>query len=348
MLVVLGLGLFGLAIVATVAVGTMAELRKNRNTTSGDQMFYTAHSAADEGVYQFLKSAPTIPPSGLAEILNGASSAGTQIEALAWPYYRIRGNSANPATQRHAVRIITVFSEGEAFKYALFADADLTIGGSAQVNGNIFSNNDIIFPLGCKAQVVGDAFAAGDIEKKCTKKDLVTGDEKTGLDQIPPIILSSDPYKVRAQDNGTYFNNVAAAKAYLNSPSAGDVVFVDDPATLKLTGTDLDGTLVTMGSLELAGNSSFATTTEVSIFVNGDLDLTGNVDLTGIIYVTGVTTFGNGTYNISGSLISLGGITVSGNTQVNFNPAVFVKWPGMPGLPSTSGSPPLPLEWGEE
>jgi len=87
------------------------------------------------------------------------------------------------------------------------------------------------------------------------------------------------------------------------------------------------------------------------VIVEGDLTVLGGATINGIVYVRGTTSFGAGNNTVNGSLISVGGISatdITGNTTINYVPLPIEDLDDMPGLVTTSSSPPKVVEWGEE
>ncbi|MDP3963057.1 MAG: hypothetical protein Q8Q39_01025, partial [bacterium] len=257
---ILGVGTLALGAALTVAIGSLTELSKNRNTVSGDQVFYTGEAAVSEGAYRYLTASSYLTTAG--QMLNNTSTSTVEVTPLSWPYVKAKGKAANDRTHRGVVRIITQYPEGLAFDYAIYAQNDLGFGGNATVNGNVYSSTQIDF-TGNSSEVNGNAFSPGDIES-----DNVSGFSVTGIDPIPPPSIDIEPYRVIALAAGTYFTSTPLAKDYLSNQTRQAVVVVEDAPELKLqNSTQLTGSLVTENDLELTGGTYSATGTYAAIVV---------------------------------------------------------------------------------
>lgn len=347
--VVFGVGLFALGAALTLTLGALSELSKDRNAISGDQSFYNADAAAREGAYQFINDASTTYAGGAPVLLNGSATAAIAVASLAWPYVEVHGEAENARNFRTSIYILTLFPEGFAFDYAVYAQNNLTFGGNIEVNGSVFANNGIDFN-GASAQINGNAYSPAEIEDTGN----INGDAFGGVNIIPPPGIDFEVYRNIAASStpSTLFSSAADAETYLNGQVREAVVYVEDTVKTKVqgAGTQLTGSLVTEHDLDITGGTYNATGTYVAVAVNGDLKIAGGATINGIVYVTGETSFGGGTNTINGSLISAGGATadVAGNAVINFDPDIAASWQNLSGLDTTSTSTPVIVEWREE
>jgi len=346
---VFGIGFFALSTSLTLALGALGELSKDRNVISGDQSFYTADAAVREGTYQFINDASSTYAGGAAVPLNGSSTGTIAVASLAWPYVDIRGQAGNTTSNRTSIYTLTVFPEGFAFDYAVYAQNDLTFGGSIEVNGSVFANNGIDFN-GASAQINGDVFSPEAIEDSGN----INGGMFTGVNPIPPPGIDFSVYRDIAASStpSMLFASAGDAETYLNGETREAVIYVEDTVKTKVqgAGTQLTGSLVTAYDLDITGGTYSATGTYVAVAVDGDLKIAGGATINGIVYVTGVTSFGGGANTINGSLISAGGASadVTGNAVINFDPDIAANWQNLSGLDTTSTSSPVIVEWREE
>lgn len=356
LIAVLAIGAFALGSALTISLGALSGLSKNINIVSGDQKFFTAESFMSEGIYQYVKEIEAtgvstytpLPP----DLMNGVESGAITVTPLSWPYVIIRGDAENGNGRRIVKEVVSVFPEGQAFKYAVYAENLLNFGGSVAVNGNVFANNGIGF-TGNNAEVNGDAFTPGTIPAGGT--DNVLGEIFTGVDVIAPPVINTTPYKDAAIAAGTYFTDDDAAESYLGNQIRDAVIFVDDPYAdkTKIAGsnTALNGSIVVLGNLELSGGVYSATGNYAAVVVYGDLRITGGTTINGVVYVAGETSFGSGNNVINGSLVSAQGASqtdVTGNSTINYDPALATTWPDLAGLDTTTVEAPIVIDWGEE
>lgn len=351
---VFGIGLFALGAALSLEIGALTELTKNKNAVSSDQVFYTAESNTTEGIYQYINEIETTSNStytgSQTPPINNTDSNGVTAESTVWPYVKFRGTSVNEDTNRTVIHTVTVYPEGQAFNYGVYAKNDLVFGGSVEVNGNIFANNGINFN-GTRATINGDAFSPSTI----FNSENISGNSYAGIDQIPPPTIDLVPYKNTAIISGTYFIIPEDAENYLNNMTRenGSIIYVDSSEKTKIQGsnTSLTGSLVTMGSLDISGGTYTASNNYAAIIVNGDLKIAGGATINGIVYVTGSTSFGSGNNTINGSLISAGGTSVTdvtGNATINYDENLATIWPELFGLNTASTEDPEVILWEEE
>ncbi|MEK7561188.1 MAG: hypothetical protein AAB539_04530 [Patescibacteria group bacterium] len=344
---VLAVGILGLAAVAGAATGAIASLTKNAAAFSGESMFATSESAAREGARQFIGANAGFA-GGAGALVNGAVTSDVTVTDAGWPYFIVRGRAADGRATRENAYRMTIFPEGMAFDYAVYSENALDMGGNATVNGNVYASTSISF-TGASATVNGDAFSSNAI----SDTDNITGDAVVIADAIPPPQIDEGAYRDAAIAAGTYFADANDAEAYLNNQTRSAVVFVEDAGTTKIQGnnTNLMGSIVTMGPLEISGGTYTGTDPYAAVVVFNDLAIKGGATINGIVYTLGSTSFGSGTNTINGSLISAGGATltdVTGNAVINFVASAVSGWQSLLGLTTTTSAPPRALGWSEE
>lgn len=349
---VFGIGLFALGAALSIEIGVLTELAKNQNAVASDQVFYTAEANTTEGIYQYINEIETTSVStytgGATPLLNNTDSNSITAEPAAWPYVKVRGSSNNDDTNRAVIHTVTVFPEGQAFDYGVYAQNQLTFGGNITVNGNIFANDGIEFN-GNNAEINGDAFSPVPI----TDQDNINGEAVDGLEPIFPPDIVAGPYKDEAILEGTYFAFPANAEAYLNNFERENIIFVDSAVKTKIQGanTSLKGSLVTAGDLDLTGGTYTAANNYAAIVVYGNLKIAGGAIINGVVYVKGSTSFGGGNNVINGSLVSAGGASVTdvtGSATINYDQNLATIWPDLAGLDTTTNEPPKIILWNEE
>jgi hypothetical protein len=343
-------GTFILSMASAYALTSLTSLSKGNTTRSGVRTFQTAESAALEGAYQYIGAAidDAAYSGGEAQLLNSSESSGIEVEKnwpSEWPYVYVSASSTDGVTTREINRKITVFAEGEAFDYAVFADNSLNAGGSSEINGNVFANNSI--DLSGSSDVNGNAYTPGDIDGEEHADEVST----TTVLTIPPPNIESGPYYSAAVSGGTYFDNDNDAENYLKNKTLEAFVFSDDTDEItNVQGTTLTGFLYTTGDLKLSSGGTYTASDDfAAIICEGDLEISGGVTINGVVYVKGSTSFGSGNNTINGSLISVGNVSatdITGNVTINYVP---MPWQYIEGLgTTTSAVAPRVLEWGEE
>ncbi|MBI4114398.1 MAG: hypothetical protein HY445_00980 [Candidatus Niyogibacteria bacterium] len=349
LITILAVGLFALGTVLTISAGTLSETVKNKNMTSGSQSFYTAESAMREGAYQVIEEVKEFggDPTYAGEdyfALNSTSNSDVTV-LYDWPYAIMRGEATGGNVNRAVIHTITVFPEGLAFDYAMYAQHKLNFGGNSTVNGNIFANDGIDF-TGNSAEINGDAFSS----EEFTDTDNINGEAISGVDPIPSPELDTDDY----YDAATHiFADDNDAETFLNNKTNTARVFIEDLGEIKIQGnnTILNGFLATLGDLDITGGVINADENFAAIVVLGNLKISGGTIINGVVYVKGNTTFGAGTNVINGSLISAGDVSVTavtGNATINYDPNIASAFPNLAGLNTTSTEDPKILGWTEE
>ncbi len=349
--VIFSIGLLALSMALATALSVITELKKNRNVVFGDRSFLAAESAAREGVYQYINDTSYLAgPLNDAQLLNNSSDGSIYIDddPLNWPYVEVKGSAENKSTYRNVAYTLNIFPEGLAFDHAVYSENNLSFGGNATVNGSIFAENNIDF-IGSSAEINGNAYSPNPIPDT----DNINGDAHPGSSSIPPPQIDPIPYRIEAINNSTFFINTEDAEDCLNNKIQTAVVYVESTEKTKIQGnnTNLTGSLVTEGNLDITGGTFTATDDHLAIFVQGNLKIAGGATVYGIVYVTGTTSFGGGTNTINGSLISVGGTNIcdiTGNTTVNFDPIVMENWEDIEGLDTVSAGPPQITGWHEE
>ena len=347
LIVVMSIGLFALGAALVLSIGLLGEVKKNRNTISGDRTFYAAESGMVEGSYQYFKTSSY--GGGIPIPINNTLAGLISVTDLGWPYVAVEGEADNLNTKRIVLYTINLFPEGFAFDHAVYAHNELTLGGSIEVNGSIFANDEINF-LGNNATVNGDAFSPQPI----TDTDNINGNVVSGVEPVPIPDIDFQPYADVALIEGTYFINADDAESYLNDETRNAVVFVNDSTEkTKIQGanTNLTGSLVVRGDLDITGGTYTATNNYLAVIVEGDLKIAGGVTINGIVYAKGNTTFGGGNNTINGALISGGEASftdLTGNVTINYDPVIAQTWQDLTGLDTVSSLPPKIILWNEQ
>lgn len=346
--VVLGAGIFALGTALTLATGILSEVRKSGNTAQGDRMFYAAEANLSEGRYQYLNN-DTYSGALSAGLFNSASSSDITVSDIGWPYVQVRGSASGGDTIRATVHTLTVFPEGQAFNHAVYSENDLTVGGSAQINGSIFANNGIDF-TGSNAEINGDAYSPDDIDDQ---HDNVNGESFEGVDPISPPTIDSTPYLAQATADGTVFASGAALESYLNNQTRSGVLYqaTSDDVHISGSNTELTGSLVSFGNTRIQGGTFSGTDEYAAVVIYGDLEISGGTTINGVVYATGSVAFGSGNNTVNGTIIAAGGVSaasLTGNTTINYDPDLATVWPDLTGLNTTSTEEPKVIYWGEE
>lgn len=363
--IVFSLGMLGLGIAATTLVFSTGAITNNSNTVSGIRSLVTADAAAREGVYRLFNdhaahgSAITFTAAAIPN-LNHTDLSEVAVSG-AWPLYEVRSQARSVKTTRQVVTDVDLFPSAFAFDQAVYTHGFLNISGNAAITGDVYASAGIHF-TGNSAAVTGDAFTPGSVTP--ITQSNVDGDTIPGHPLIEPPMVDITPYRTQAITDGTYFatgEGNLAETLIKNNTTVNKIIYVADSVSISGGGggpnaTNLSGMLIIEGDLSLSqGTFSIGSTAPYDepliIYVMGDLTLSGNVQLNGIVYVEGATTFGAGTPQIDGALLSVNGanaLTVNGNVAISYNPTYAAAWTDITGLDTTSGTAPQVKNWHEE
>lgn len=350
---VFGLGMLALGIAATTLTFSTNAVVNNSITSSGIRSLVTADSASREGVYRIMKDyAPdkivtftntTLP------LLNNTATAEVAITG-SWPIYEVRSASTNDRVTRKIVSTLDLFPSAFAFDQAVYTHGQLNFNGNVTINGDVYATNGI--DLSGSANISEDAYTPSTINTSGSAN--VDGDSVSNYDEILPPAIETTPYFTEATINGTYYGpgTGATASNIIKNANTTGTYYIDDMVDINGNSTDFTGTLLATGNVSLTGGDYTADgTNPLVLYVGGDLSLAGNVTINGIVYVQGQTTFGVGTPEINGALISVSGANSAGgggNVTVTYDPVYAEAWQDITGLDTESGSEPKVDDWREE
>ena len=265
----------------------------------------------------------------------------------------LRGSAKNNSTERNVINTITIFPEGLAFDYAVYAENQLSFSGGKNLNvyGSVFANDGIDF--NGSATIHEDAYSPETIGNDGN----IEGEIHEGVDPIPAPSLDTSVYEIDALGDGTYFASTSDAQTYINGNNIlNKVIYIaddGDKASIGTSGTTVTGSIVKIGDMDLKGGTYTASENYAAIVVEGNLKISGGTTIYGIVYVTGATTFGGGNNTIHGSLISAGGASdtdteIAGSAEIYFDPDVYANWQNLAGLNTESTEEPRIINWREE
>lgn len=336
-IVIMSIGLFSLSAAVLTLGGAVKELKKDRDLVYGSYSFYTAESAAKEGLHQFLENPPY--SGGETPLLNNSSESKVAIDCSEnWPECKVIGTAQNNDYFREVVYLINTFPESLAFSYAVYSQADLLFNGTPIVNGDIYAVDEIEF--NGTADINGDAYSPTSIGEK----ENIKGTAFSFYDTIDPPNINPYSYK----DEAVTLTTAEEVTDYLEKPEeVNEVVFVEGPAKIHLENTTLNGCLLVMGDLTLNSANFTASDKHPAIYVGGDLNIKGNTIIEGVVYVEGETSI-NGVNTIEGSLISKGDVSFGGTDEatIGHNDDFTENWEDLIGLEPSSQDP-IIIEWSE-
>jgi cytoskeletal protein CcmA (bactofilin family)/type II secretory pathway pseudopilin PulG len=210
------------------------------------------------------------------------------------------------------------------FDQALFSDAELRIGGTADIKGNVHANANIKFNGSPK--VDGDVSAVGSI----TNKGTVTGTRTPNAPRVPMPTIDLAYYRSIATTviNGNYnFNGNATLDG---------VTFIAGDCSINSTFSG-KGVIVCSGNVTINGSARLQSleNDEMAIVAAGSVRCNGNCRIEGFVYThnldvpAGFT--GNGTADIYGG-VAADVINISGTLLLEY------REPTLP-LPGDTSAP---------
>ncbi len=224
------------------------------------------------------------------------------------------------------VKVVGVFldnptgPQNPVFNHALFSDADLTMGGTFDLIGDVHANGNITMRGG--PSVDGDVSAMGNIRQQGSAD--VTGDILDHQPRIPMPAIDLAYYRANAT------TIIEGDHNFNNDTDLDGITFVDGDATIngRFRGK---GVIVVTGSVHINGNASLVNPTdEFAIICAGGVRVNGNCHIEGWIYAHNVevpSVFeGNGSAEIIGG-VAADVIDCSGTLKVTYK-QVDVEMPG--------------------
>jgi len=355
--VVLVVGLFGLGTAITVATVALVGLNKNFDNKSGNQSFYTAEAAAEEGTYRYIDkyingqvyNGETFD---FPELLNNIQTAQISVINPIWPDVNaiVTAIATNNINQREIVYTLNIYPAGGAFDKALYSGDIINMQNANDsfkgVIGDIYASNEIMcdknapFDFGDDCDGTLSSPDLDNIDIKCIDPDCVSTNPPQ-IENVPTPIL--DPADLMIKPGVTTFDNLTDLDDYLTNScdNPDDIIFFNNtsPIIIPVSCCLKVGALIT----------------------EGDLDITNSgAGIEGLVYVKGVTTIEKGgncedddgnKIKIRGSLVSVGGIIVNKGVGASF--AIYDEnlssiWKEFVEPPTPGSSIPVIVKWGEK
>jgi len=262
-------GFFVLGLATTTTTRTILEIKKNRNALSGDQSFYTAEAGVEEGLYQYLAT-PSYSGGNLP-FLNNISADSISVIANDWPNVKIKASAGNNLTNREIAYIINAFPEAIAFNYVIFSEGNISLDGSAIINGDVLANSNIPAP-----KIDNDVAGADGISFTAagTAQTYLQNKNQSGIVFIKDVGLTS------IQGASTNLQGSLVTKGSLKL-SGGTYTATNNYSALvverNLTidgGVTINGIIYVIGSISITGSNTINGTI---ISANGaSIDIVGN------------------------------------------------------------------------
>lgn len=320
MAVIFVVGFFGLGLALTIATIALVGLNKNYNTTSGNQTFYTAESAAREGAYQLVIKNASYPGGNFQKINN---ATGTISIATSTWNATVTAVALNNLTNRTIIYQINYFPAWQAFSKTLY------------------SGDSIAFPSDKSMKyMVGETYAQNNISDIDKIKYATSSFSTSSTEYIPMPIINRDDLVASAD----YASDTSPAlETYIENNCnifSNTIIFASGtaPLTLQLPCTLEVKALIVEGDFNLIG-------------IGGDVS-----EIKGLVYVEGTTIINvNGANKkpITGSLISLGSIIIdkggTGNDSgIYYDEDIASTWKDLLGPTTPSGPTFSIVNWQEQ
>ncbi|TSC69434.1 MAG: Uncharacterized protein G01um101466_31 [Parcubacteria group bacterium Gr01-1014_66] len=275
MIVVLGAGF----VVSTgFAFFVLQETHASRAFTKSIMARHVADAGIEDIIYRIVSDKQTSSP----ETLNVGSDNTTVTTTLTGAKYLILSEGRSDSTTQRKQAELERTTTGVSFFYGVqVGDLGVTMGNNSVINGNVYSNGDIIGGGVNKTTITGTAVAAGN-------------------HLIKDIDINNDAYADRF-DNCSVIGAAHYVTSFSANCTAGFViqdvttqppgVFPIPPNQITSWKTEAEAGGVLTG-LNLGSNT---TVTLGPKKINGDIDIEngGTLILTGTIWITGTINFGN-------------------------------------------------------
>lgn len=221
------------------------------------------------------------------------------------------------------------YEGGEAFEYGVFANADIVMRGSSDLNGNVRTNANV--DLSGSASIAGDAASTGTITTGGSAT--ISGSQIEGSATVDFPEFDFNTYYNLAQSDGLYYNGDQNFSGVTLTPNNG-VIYVNGIVTVSGT-SSVTGGIIATGGISISGTFTQTQVGSIPALMSrdGDVQISGTANMTGLIYTaTGeVNVSGNG--SLSGQIISFGGIRTTGTADLT----VTIDEQPPPGLSGETG-----------
>ncbi|MHC4397983.1 MAG: hypothetical protein ACYS1A_20255 [Planctomycetota bacterium] len=302
----------GVFIFSSLAFGILSEIVISRNALFSAQAYYAAEAGIEDAILRLQPghTSSSVQPysfqvgSSSATITVGSSIGGTrQITSLGNSKERLRRVSATASLGIAKINF---------FYGAQVGEGGLILGENSFIEGNVFSNGNIVGAGVSKSEITGTAKVAG-------------------VYSISDIKVSQDAYASALFDcqvigTAHYVSSIsncpAGSTEILSSPpDPAELPIPDDQINAWKAEAALGGTL----SGYTLGNNQTDTLGPAKIEGNMVLGNNSILTLTGTIWVTGTITFGNqplieldpDSYaNLSGVIVADGAVVLDNNAQL--------------------------------
>jgi len=195
------------------------------------------------------------------------------------------------------------------FDHALFSNADLTMGGTADVTGSIACNGNLT--LQGTPSVTGDARASGKIT---VKGGNITGTKTAFAPKVPMPTIDLAYYRSIAT------TVVGTGYHFLGNTALNGITYVDGNCDINATFSGT-GIIVCSGKVTVNGSATLESLENDSLAIvsAGGVRVNGNCTIHGFIYTHNLDVpagfAGNGTANITGGVVA-DVITSSGTLNI--------------------------------
>jgi hypothetical protein len=248
------------------------------------------------------------PVANAVEIVSTGTSQGFTSEVKAIGHYAVSPGPNSPV-----------------FDSALFSNADLTLKGTADINGSVRTNGNM--SLQGTPNVTQDATAVGWIKDP---KGGVQGTKTPSAARMTFPVVDTQYYR------GNATHSYASSQTFSGTIELDGITFVDGDVNIsgQVSGK---GVIVATGTVHVNGNVTRTNgdDDEFALISTTGIRINGTCDIEGTLYAHSVSdsaiTIGNGTATVLGAIVS-DVITVNGTLNVTY------KEPTVP-LPGAQSAP---------
>jgi len=292
----------GIVLIISMIFIFLNRLESARNIEMSAKAYFAAEAGIEDALLRELN--PTLTPGITPYVLNVGDAYTTidKSETLNTVTIDSNGNASN--RERSLRVVIGVDPAGTTFSFAAqIGDRGLTMASGSSVNGQVYSNADVVGAS--NTRITGDAYAVDTIS---SPNPVVEGTRNEGADFIPLPPFDEEGWAEKANIN--------------NDPIAGDLTLGSGPATLgprKIEGNltlSTGAELTITGPLHVLGNFTMEQNSEIYLDENFESDGT-------VVFVEGVIIFMSNTQIFGTSADPKGYLlfvsTAMGNNAIELN-----------------------------
>jgi Tfp pilus assembly protein PilX len=329
-------------IILFAASYNMMQQKLTANQFRAAQAFTAAEAGLEFGIVYFQQNSATIltsPSNGHLAAFSNASTTNVSLangskysivfsNPIANNYTLIKVTSTGTSSDNTATRTISqniLFGSLliQAPNLPLISKGSISLAGNGTVT-NTFNNTTIQSALG--VSISGSAqtnLASG--------KSSTAGNIKSDIQQNVTSLQNTTQTDLFATYFGTATSNIQnnVNQYYSNSGNTNYSNLLNGMTGKSIWINQIGGTATINGNTTIGSSAN-----PVLLIVNGNLSMSGNATIYGLIFIIGTSGIDTltGNININGALITSDNLSMSGSSNLNFDPTVLNNLRTQPGI----------------